>query len=637
MTRILIVLCFLVFSNTLFAQPEKAEKKIVNGKEYYVHTVEEGNTLWGIHSLYKVPVKDIMSANPGVENNLSIGQKILIPTGNVVEEPKESNTLKEYDIHTVVSGETAFGIARKYNVKASELLALNPEAKNGLSIGQKLKIPGTAKDTVVETKPLDKDIINGNEATENKVVDKVEETKDTHIIYKDSLVKHTVQKKETLYSLSKRYMVSIQDIKDANDGLTKGLKKGDIINIPLKRLEVEEVVVKEVPEINIDTISAVGTLGEAVFKNKYKVALLVPFMLDENEKRELNRKPTQEREIFGHTKVGLDFYKGVKLALDSLSKAGLNVDLQVFDTANDTAKVNSILKKKEMQDVDLIIGPFASKNAVIVGEFAKKNKIHIVGLTSSNKFLFKNPYASKVLSSTVTELRAMAKFVAEKHHNANIILVNSKIEKESYYYEAFKSALEEELAKYPARTGGDLNESYIERSKINHLTSKVKTDLPNIIIAPSKNRGFVSNLLTRLNGMLNSRTHFKSDVTLFGLDDWEKITNLEHRYKQKVNLHYATTSNVRYDSTNTKELIKQFRTSYGTDPGKYGFIGFDVAYNYLAALKMFGSNLPNSVEAIKSEGVNMRFEIKQVQEESGFENNAVYILKYSDFQLLIQN
>ena len=637
MIRLLIVFCFVVFSTTVIAQPEKAEKKVVDGKEYYVHVVEQGNTLWGIHSLYKVPVKDIMAANPGVENNLSIGQEILIPTGKSVKEEKTNSTKTVYLTHKVVAGETAFGIARKYGVKAKDLLEINPGAKDGLSIGEELKIPGTEKEVAAETKPLDKDIINGNQAAEEKVVDKVEEIKDTHIIYKDSLVRHAVQKKETLYSLSKRYMVSIQDIKDANDGLPKGLKKGDIINIPLKRVEVEEVVVKEVPEVETDTLSELGTLQAAVYKNKYKVALLVPFMLDENEKRELNRNPTQEREIYGHTKVGLDFYKGVKLALDSLSKAGLNVDLQVYDTANDTAKVNSILKKKEMQDVDLIIGPFASKNAVIVGEFAKKNKVHLVGLTSSNKFLFKNPYASKVLSSTVTELRVMAKFVAEKHHNANIILVNPKIEKESYYYEAFKSALEEELAKYPARTGGDINESYIERSKINHLTSKVKTEVPNIIIAPSKNRAFVSNLLTRLNGMLNSRDHFKSDVTVFGLDDWEKITSLELRYKQKVNLHYATTSNVRYDSTNTKELIKQFRTSYGTDPGKYGFIGFDVAYNYLAALKMYGSNLPNSIEAIKSEGVNMRFEIKQVQEESGFENNAVYVLKYSDYQLLIQN
>src|SRR5690606_6993298 len=73
-----LVLC-VSFVQFAFAQPGEVEVKEREGKKFYVHVVQQGNTLWGLYNTYKVPVESIIRENPGVESGLSIGQIVWIP------------------------------------------------------------------------------------------------------------------------------------------------------------------------------------------------------------------------------------------------------------------------------------------------------------------------------------------------------------------------------------------------------------------------------------------------------------------------------------------------------------------------------------------------------------------------------
>ena len=59
------ILFFLIAPMLSFAQPDGATVETINGKKYYVHIVEQGNTLYGIQTLYKVKMEAILEANPG--------------------------------------------------------------------------------------------------------------------------------------------------------------------------------------------------------------------------------------------------------------------------------------------------------------------------------------------------------------------------------------------------------------------------------------------------------------------------------------------------------------------------------------------------------------------------------------------
>ena len=127
-------ICFIfligLLSFNLSAQPEIPKVETIEGKKYYVHFVQAGNTLYGIHQLYKTPIETILGANDGLTDNLTVGQKILIPIST------KNETF--YSEHIVQEGETLYGISKKYNCSVSDLQNLNPDAEKGLKPGAKI-------------------------------------------------------------------------------------------------------------------------------------------------------------------------------------------------------------------------------------------------------------------------------------------------------------------------------------------------------------------------------------------------------------------------------------------------------------------------------------------------------------------
>jgi LysM repeat protein len=245
MKLVLSILLTFFAATWAFCQPENAKIELREGKSFYVHEVIQGNTLWGIQNLYKVSPEVILEHNPGVANGIKVGQILYIPVQNQEKLPDAplpvapSGTMEVKNVvHVVAAGETVYGISRQYDIKPDELLRLNPEAKDGLSKGQVLLIKegtpqpnGQGNPEPVVTKPV---------APEKQVPTTV-------VIFTDSLVEHTVQKRETLYSISKRFMVSEEVLKQVNNLKSDKIRHGDVLRIPLKKENFKSVPYREVP------------------------------------------------------------------------------------------------------------------------------------------------------------------------------------------------------------------------------------------------------------------------------------------------------------------------------------------------------------------------------------------------------
>ncbi|MCX6243993.1 MAG: LysM peptidoglycan-binding domain-containing protein [Bacteroidetes bacterium] len=85
-----IVSGFLLAQETLQQLRSSVTKKI-NGKEYYIHSVKKGQTLYMIGKAYDVDVKDIIQENPEVKEGLKAGMQLKIPTGKSEEPPKKQS------------------------------------------------------------------------------------------------------------------------------------------------------------------------------------------------------------------------------------------------------------------------------------------------------------------------------------------------------------------------------------------------------------------------------------------------------------------------------------------------------------------------------------------------------------------
>ncbi len=102
-----------------------------NQGTYINYVVVSGDTLYKIANIYNVSIDTLKSLNNLTNNILRIGQVLKIPT----------NVEVNYITHTVVSGDTLYGIARQYNTTVNDIKELNNLNSNILSLGQVLKIP----------------------------------------------------------------------------------------------------------------------------------------------------------------------------------------------------------------------------------------------------------------------------------------------------------------------------------------------------------------------------------------------------------------------------------------------------------------------------------------------------------------
>ena len=198
-----------VFPSFLTAQEiEKSEViELIDGKQYYIHAVEEGQTLFSIAKAYNTSVDELEFENPDAGRTLAIEQILKIPVTS--REQKIREELKDEDFryifHIVKKGETLYGISRIYEVDVNALKAANPDWDKGLKTGQYVKVP------LGEPAPP--------------------ETKLDVLATHDGLI-HTVRAGETLYSISRKFKVGIPLLKAANKGLDGNLSVGQRIVIP---------------------------------------------------------------------------------------------------------------------------------------------------------------------------------------------------------------------------------------------------------------------------------------------------------------------------------------------------------------------------------------------------------------------
>lgn len=156
------------------------------------YTVSSGDSLWGIAKKFGVTVDELKTINNLSSNLLSIGQILKIP------QLEETNQIISY---TVKSGDTLYNIADQYNTTVSELMNLNGLTTNLLSIGQILKIP--VSDSIIT-----------NDNNEN------------------ILGTYIVKSGDTLYNIANKYNTTVSELKNINNLSDNILTIGQILNLP---------------------------------------------------------------------------------------------------------------------------------------------------------------------------------------------------------------------------------------------------------------------------------------------------------------------------------------------------------------------------------------------------------------------
>ena len=192
---------------------------VVFSQEKISHTVVKGETVYSLAQKYHVKQSDILEINPKAKNGLKLDMVLQIPNKN------QSIVEAEPIVHEVLPKETLYGISKKYNVSIDNIKEANAFIEvEGLKIGAKVSIPSVVQSKVVgNTK---KEIKEAKKEAPKKVdmVAKIEPK--GNVVTLDEEITHEVLAKETKYGISKKYGMTIAELEALNPSIKSGLDIG---------------------------------------------------------------------------------------------------------------------------------------------------------------------------------------------------------------------------------------------------------------------------------------------------------------------------------------------------------------------------------------------------------------------------
>lgn len=567
---------------------------------YFLHTIEKGQSLYSIASMYEVNKSDIIRLNPGCEEKIYTGQALKIPQ-------KQTGVAQVDVFHTIQPGETLYKLTSKYNISAKAICDANPglSAEN-FRIGQVIRIPAEASDeevmksTLIVTEPAVSSI---QPAVKPKCKDM-----------------HRVERKETIFSIARQYGISEQELLASNPELKDGMKKGQFLCIPYPAVKSTTIQSKENNTVNPPSDKDLFKESKKESPKKrstIKAAVILPFMLNGTHKNESTRM--------------VEYYEGFLMAIDSLKRTGVSIDLYTYDSGGETASINSILAKEELTSMDVIFGPLHQQHIKPLAAFAQKNDIRLViPFTSKDNSVFNNPSIYQVNTPQSYLYSEVYEHFIRKFPNANVIILQTAtVEKEkAEFINGFKQELSSNRIPIKVVSATATPEA---------MKAAMRVDKENFFIPTSGSDLTLVKLLPQLTLLVKENP--ETSIHLFGYPEWQTYTkdHLESFFELDTYFYSSFYTNnllpaaVNFNNSYHKWYSKDMANTYP----KYGMLGFDTAFFFLKGLSAYGSGFEKKLDQIDLTPIQTGFKFQRVNNWGGFVNKKVFFVHFTkNFELI---
>lgn len=676
------------------------------------HTVEAGETIYGISREYNISMEDLKRFNPDIENGLKVGMKLLIPIpaeqsntqmeqiaekgftyhnvqaeetlyslakeyGATIESIKVHNafltdglkvgqtlkipihqTDKEQDTqvdpnfyyHTVISGETAYSLSQTYQISLDSLYLLNPTAKDGLKINQELKLPINRKPAslVVEKSTITDGLVNDDNEplieTPKLELDSVKtEDSSSYFLYQ-------VKAGDSFFSLEKKFSVNRKELISYNPELTSGLEVDKYIIVPNKQKKedtgwLDKLFTKVEPEDPIVSVSdkdivkknllnkpndqtnelvIIEDTLEIDFNKNYSVGLLLPFSA-EFAYVDTSGDFSDDIELPMHSQIALDFYNGFLIAVDTLTKKGMHLSLQVYDTEKSLFKTKELSNTLKTNNLDLVIGPLYRENVEYVAKSLEEQMTPVVSPLSK--------------SVSVKGFPNLIQSIPDNSANADCIadLINRDFATDRVIFAYSTAAEEVELVKQiRARLlPRDSNASFISEILLTEetlsryeLREMLAYDKKNVVVVATENPVFLSDVVNNLRRLRDTSIHLVGSAKLL------QINTLEMSYLNNLHLITPDVSHTDYQDSVTQMFIAKYRSKYGVEPSRFAHQGYDIAMFYLRKLWKTGPYFKFSLDSNTPEALTfMGFKFRK-SKDGGYLNEFMYLKAIKDYTLV---
>ena len=382
--------------------------------------------------------------------------------------------------------------------------------------------------------------------------------------------------------------------------MVNGLKVGQVIKVKPIENEKQNKIYKDV----IERTSPIN------------VTMLMPFKLEDldtlSAKKAFNRSFSKNR----LANIVTDFYLGAEIAIDSIRKQGVAINLDVYDTGKKLTKVAKIIAENDFKNTDVILGPLYSEEVNIV---ANKSKVPVIyPHYSKNQAYFSLSKIVKTAPEKKIYLDELLGYISKMYQGENIIVVGDG---------KWQSNLAITKSVKVLKNHDSINDVAILKPKEGYISKErfleaLKPNVQNWIILTADDNVITSDVVNSLISLPEETT-----AKLFSVEKGTSFDRIENNKLAKIGFTFVTDTYVDENAFATQVFNAQFKRKNFVLPSEYATKGFDVTYDVLMRLAS-GKELKDTFK----DGISYRIESKFDYSKKLFstsENKGLFITQYN--------
>ena len=436
---------------------------------------------------------------------------------------------------------------------------------------------------------------------------------------------HEVERKETLFSISEKYKIKINDLLNLNPQLRESkLRRNSTILIPVyKTQELEDIDNEDIKnneqyemvELEITSLDSIY-IQKKKRNNKLNISVLLPFRssnLNYNSIKEVESLLV-DRNLYT---IALDLYSGILNAINDLKKIGISINLNVFDTDNSLNKILEISDSEKIRNSDLIIGPHLPKNFETFAAIDFLEGIPKVFPLSNIPIKILKGVIQTVTPRNLLREKMIEYLDINIDRDENIVIIADSLNLD--IKNKLTNIFPNSIKIKPEFEGYVLPEL---------LDSLLVDSLPNKVIVESEIFTLVSSIVSQLNSQITPERDVRLYTTYKGNQyddpsiDTKNLGDLRFTYP-------SISKKIRSDSvTDFKENYKDL---FGSLPNSDVVRGYDITKDIVLRI-LLDNNIYKTVKYGEQTYNESKFLYKK-DTLGGLFNSSIYILKHFDYDI----
>lgn len=320
---------------------------------------------------------------------------------------------------------------------------------------------------------------------------------------------------------------------------------------------------------------------------------------------------------------GLEFYEGVQLAVDTLRKEKIPLEIRIVDSRK-SKSIYDIIQLPDVQEADLLLAQVANNEIRPLADFASKKQIPFVNVNLPNDAgITNNPFMVILNSTLATHCEGIYKFL-QKNYSTTPVIVFRKAGPQEDRLKTYLTNVEK------STLGTAVKLKYVNLPAdftADQLTTYLDSNTSTLCLAGSLDEQFARNLCTHLAAL--KKTY---PVQVMGMPTWDGIKEFDKREYKDLEIFYTTPFNPLRNDPLSESINVYFRDKLYARPSDMVFRGYETTYRFGKLLHELGPNIASGLGE-KKHKLFTDYDIqpvlldRQKQQLDYFENKKVYVIK----------